>query len=407
MILLVLLLTAGFVFSMTLEEMKETALKNNIEVVKGDLDLKKLEERIREVRAGVLPTLTFSARYTKWDPDYISSFVPENKYLLTLSLNQSIFDKSVWDALKVANRSRELQDLILEEVKVKILAEVEKLYWTALAKREILREMERSLAYWKNYYALAREQFKSGIIPRFEFLRARAQFRQAKANLLRAENDYRRVLNSLKTLLGISQDIQPQGEMRMLEPPPETSLEETNPTLRVLAKTIELKKDSVSLKRSAYYPKLSFFFNYNYENIMDFRNGRLQEDNRYGYNFGLQLNMTLFNGFGIQAQVAQERIDLSKASEEYAFTRNKIMNELDTLRRTLQSTREEVLAMKDSLEASEESLKYVTERYKEGVGTQIDLLDARRSYERSKIALIEAILRYNSVVVDIKSLLGQ
>ena len=298
--------------------------------------------------------------------------------------------------------------MILQEVKVKILAEVEKLYWTALAKREILKEMENSLAYWKSYYALAQEQFRNGIIPRFEFLRVRAQFRQAKANLLRAENDYRRVINSLKTLLGTSEDIQPEGDLKMLDPPPTNlPLEETNPTLKVLAKTIELRRDSVSLKKSAYYPKLSFFFNYNYENIMDFRNGRLQEDNRYGYNFGLQLNMTLFNGFGVQAQVAQERIDLTKVSEEYTFTRNKILNELDTLRRTLQSLQEVILAMKDSLEASEESLKYATERYRRGVGTQIDLLDARRNYERSKIALLEAILNYNTVVVDIKSLLGQ
>ncbi len=407
MILLLILITAGFVFSMTLEEMKETALRNNLELIKGDLDLSKVEERIKEVRAGILPALNFSARYTRWDPNYISSFIPENKYMVTLSLNQPIFDKSVWDALKVAERSKELQQLVIEEVKVKILSEVEKLYWTALAKREILREMEESLSYWEKYFHLAKEKYRNGIIPRFEFLRARAQFRQAKANLLRAENDYRKVINSIKTLLGTSEDIQPQGEMKMLEPPTQAPLEETNPTLRILAKTIELRKDSVSLKRSAYYPRLSFFFNYNYENIMDFRNGRLQEDNRYGYNFGLQLNMTLFNGFGIQAQVAQERIELLKASKEYAFTRNRILNDLDTLTSTLLSTREEILAMKDSLEASEESLKYATERYKDGVGTQIDLLDARRNYESSKIALIEAILRYNTVVVEIRSLLGQ
>ena len=409
MIVLLLLLTLQVCLGLDLTRIKELAIKNNLESVKSELELRKLEERIKEVRAEILPEVSLSARFTRWDPAYISAFVPENKYSLTLSLEQAVFNKTLWTALRIAKESKELQELIEEEVRNRLLSEVEKLYWAVLLKKEILKEKEESLHYWESYYELVREKYREGVVPKYEFLRAKARFREAKAELIKSHGEYVASLNSLKSFLGIREDVEIEGSLRMEDLPPDAltlSPEETNPTLRVLKKMIELRRLNTHLVRSERFPKLYFFFTYNVENVVDFEEGRLKEDLRRGYSFGLRMSMTLLDSGRTSARFMQERIEEVKSKRELSFTRVKVLSEVDTLKLQLRSALEEVKARRESLRAAEESLRYATERYREGVGSQVELLEARRAYEEAKLSYLNAIYLYNSVVADLKYFLG-
>lgn len=407
--LLLLVLTFAFSYSLSLEEAVRLAIENNVGSIKSELDLKKVEERIREVKGGVLPTVTFSARYTRWDPNYVSSFTPLNKYLLSLSLSQPVFDKSVWEALRLAERSRELQEAVIRDVRNSLKAEVEKLYWAALLKREVLKEKEESLRYWESYFKLVEERYKQGVVPKYEFLRARAQLRYAKADLLRAESDYRTSINSLKNLLGIREDISLEGDLRKVPfsvEDPEKVLLERNTTLLVLEKTLRVTSESVSLSKADYYPRLSFFANYNVENVKDLKGGGLKEEVRKGYNLGLSFDFTLFDGWRRDARVMQGKLEELKVREDIDFKKKELLNQLDSLLSQLKALEEELLAREDTLLASEESFKNATRRYAEGVGSQVELLDARKAYEEAVLSYLESIYKHNSVVADIKRLLG-
>jgi len=409
MIVLLFLLFTSLSFSLTLEEALTLAVERNIEGIKSELDLRKVEERIREVKGSILPTVTFSATYTRWDKNYISSFVPENKYFASIGINQTLFDKSLWSALKVAEKSRELQECVIEDVKETLMGETEKLFWAVLLKREILKEKRESLKYWENYFELVKEKYERGIVPKYEFLRARAQLRQAKADLIRAESDLKVSLNSLKSFLGLDGEVSVEGKFEKETfdvKDPEDLLERGNTILKVLRKTLEVRRASVELRRADYYPKISLFLNYNFENVKDFKAGRLKEDYRHGYNFGLKFDFTLFDGGKRNAKEIQESIEERKVKERIEFTKRKLRNELESLKAQLRSEEEEIKAREDSLLAAEESLKFATERYKEGVGSQVELLEARQNYEQAKLSLLSAIYNYNSVVADLKRLLG-
>ncbi len=407
---LVFLVLISLSWSLTLEEIKRLTVKNHIDSVNSSLELKKLEEKIKEVRAGILPTVIFSLTYTRWDTNYISSFVPADKYFANLRLEQKVFDRSVWEAIKLARHNRELQSFIREEVKQKLLAEVEKLYWAVLLKKEVLKEREESLIYWRNYFQLVKEKYETGIVPRYEFLRARAQLRKAKADLIKARSELKRSLNLLKSFLRISGDVELEGELRKIVldvRDPFSVLFKKNPTLRVVRAKLKVAESRVSLSKVQYFPKLKFFFNYNFENIVDFEAGRLKEDFRHGYNLGLRLDMTLYDGGRRGSIVSQERIQKKQVQEELDFTEIKLRNELEILLMELKGAQEELLSREDSLLASREALKFATQRYTEGVGSQLELLEARRNYEQAKLALLSAIYNYNSIVIDIKKLLGE
>ncbi|MDQ7081602.1 MAG: TolC family protein [Aquificota bacterium] len=127
---------------------------------------------------------------------------------------------------------------------------------------------------------------------------------------------------------------------------------------------------------------------------------------RQGYNFGLRLDLLVFDGFRRKARVIQGRLEALKVKEEIEFTERKLRNDVDSLIAQIRSAEEEIEARRDTLKASEESLRFATERYKEGVGTQVELLEARRNYERAKLSYLESIYVYNSLVADLKAVLG-
>ncbi len=406
-ILFPLVLMAGEV-ELTLDRAIRTALERHIESVKSQLELEKIEDQIKEVRAGIFPTLRLSATYTRWDPNYISAFVPENQYFINFNLNQTLFDRSVFMALKVAKRTRDLQKAVIEDVKRSLEAEVKKLYWGVLLQREVLRVREESLRYWEGYFELVREKYEKGIVPRFEFLRARAQLKGARANLIRARSDYRRALNSLRSFLGIEGKVVVKGSLdpvKFTVEDPDRLLLRNNSTLQVLRKTLRARESAVEVKKAEFYPRLSAFANYDIRNIIDFRAGQLVEDQRRGYSYGLRLDFTIFEGLARTARVSQERLELEKVRKELEFTKGRLLADLDSLLTELESSEEELSASLDTLESEREALRFAEERYREGVGSQLDLLNARLSYERALINYYSAVLRHNSIVADIERLI--
>jgi outer membrane protein TolC len=408
LVVFLLLSISGFCATLSLEDVVRMATERHLRVVQSELELKKIEERIREVRGGVFPALTFSAQYIRWDPNYISAFIPENQYLITLSLNQEVFNRSLFMALKVAKRSRELQEAIIDDVRKSLEAEAKKLYWGVLLRKEVLKVKEESFEYWRRYFELVKEKYEKGIVPRFEFLRARAQLRTSSSELMRARSEFRKALNSLRSFLGIEGDVEVSGELTPLEfslSDPFELLERNNSTLKVLRKTIRARESVVDLRKADYFPKLRAFANYEARNIIDFEAGRLVEETRSGYSLGLRLDFVIFEGFKRGARTAQERMEVLKAVEELRFTRKRLRAELDSLLSELQSLREELLAADDALAAAEESMRFAAERYRAGVGSQIDLLNARTSYERALLNRLTLIFTLNSLVADIERLI--
>ncbi len=407
MIFLALLVTLSFAFPLTLKEAVDIAIRHHIESIKSEEDLKKVEAQIREIRANLFPLITFSASYTRWDKSYISAFVPADRYMATFSLQQTIFDRSVFESLKLAKESRRLQRAVIRDVRRRLATEVEKIYWLVLLSREVLKEKERSLAYWEEFFKLVEEKYKSGVVPKYELLRAKAQLSRARADLLKAKGDYRTALRNLKTFLGLSKDFEVEGELKVADIPLKdlySALEKNNTTLRMLRASLAVRRRSVSLQRSAYYPRLGAFFNYNWDNIKDFERGRIVDRFRHGYNFGVRLDITLFDGFRTPSKVLQEKIELTKVSREIEFKKRELTNQLENLLDQLKTAEGEIQAQKDLVIASEESLKYAHERYRYGVGTQVELLDARREYERARIAFLQAVYNYNTIVAEIKRL---
>lgn len=407
-VIVLLLLVLGFAKAITLEQALELARKRANQIRLSELDIKKAEEEIRRARAGILPQVSISYSYTHFGQDLALGFTPHNRQSAVLQLNQTIFNKQVFELIKVANIQRELQSLIKEDVQRTLESQVKDLFYGLLYRKAIIKLQEENLNYWEENYRVVSAKFSAGVVPKVELLRAQSQLEQARSQLEQAKAEYLRASENFKALLKLEGDVEPEGtlelkEFSLKEEELLQALKEKNSTLRVAKKLVELAQGTVELKRAQNFPTLNGFANY--QLFTGKRSPVGDTELLKGYSFGVSINYLIFDGFSRKAEISVAEIDLLKQRE------NLLQLEYDLkarLRSTLLSTnslKTQMKAVQSSLEFAKESLRLSTERYRLGVGSQLEVLEARANYNNLLANYYLLLYQYNSSLAILERLI--
>lgn len=405
--LLIIFLSACVSWSITLEEALNIALKNNTQVRLSELDLKRVEEDIRKAKAGILPQVSASYSYTRLDSSLAFGFTPRERQSYIFQLNQSIFDKAVFDAIKLSKITKDLQSYVLEDVKRTVENQTKQIFYALLYKKEVVKLYEDNLNYWEENYRLTDAQYRAGIVPVVNLMRSKAQLETAKAQYRQALSDYKKSLEDFKAYLRLDKDVDPEGNLQFV--PFEDnyqilkkSLLERNSTLLVAKKSLDVYAKRIDVAKDAYFPNLSGFVTYQGSTGRRSLSGGTEWIR--GYIFGFQFNYNLFDGFQREANIAQANIDYLKQKETYIDT---LYTQDAQLRKTLEdieSLKMQIKAVESSLEASKEALRLSTERYKYGVTNQLEVLDARNNYNQTLQNYYLLLYQYMSDIAIIERL---
>ena len=406
-VIVILLLSFSLIFSLTLDEAVKIALRNTTDIRISRIELKKLEEEIKKALAGILPTITGSYSYTRLDDSLVYGFGLRDRQEYSITLSQTIFNKAVFDSISLAKKQKKLQKAVLEDLKREVVYRVKEMFYALLYKKLVIELKEDTLKYWEENLKTVEEKYRSGILPKVEYMRAKAQYEMAKAELIEAKTDYEKSLEELKAFLRIDGDIKIIGKFEMPDKIPSekelmTKLLKNNSTLKVYRARIEALKESYELAKSEYYPTVDGFLSY-----QGFTTRRTLFGGREwvkGYTAGISINYKLFDGFRREASIAQSKLEIIKEKERL---KGEIFNQKKTLINallTLKSLKERIRAVRLSLQAARESLRLSTERYKEGVGSQLEVLDARKNYNDTLDSLHFLLYRYATTLALIERL---
>lgn len=400
--LVFLFFTFNMVFALSLEQAVELAVKNNTSARLSLLDLQKAEENIRKARAGILPKVSFSYSYTRLGGDLAFGFTPKNRHSYVLEMDQTLFNRGVFEGLSLAREQKELQELVYEDIKREVEFQTKQLFYALLYKREVVKLLEENLKYWEENYKQTEGKFQAGVIPKVELMRAKAQLENAKAQLENTLADYRKSLEDFKAFLRYDGEIEVEGklEMQELKQGDFKALLENNSTLKVARRSLEVSKRVVEIQKSQYYPTLDLFATYQGNTA---RIGG-KDSMLNGYTIGARLNYNIFDGFAREASIAQARIDLLKQMENLKDTEQKLRAELNKTLLDIDSLRAQIGAVKLSLESAEESLRLSKERYRFGVATQLEVLDAVSNYNNTLQNYYFLLYLYNTALARLERL---
>jgi len=406
-VIVLLLLVLGFARAITLEQALELAKERANQIRLSELDIKKAEEEIKRARAGILPQVSISYNYTYFGQDLALGFTPNNRHSAVLQLNQTIFNKQVFELIKLANIQRELQSLIKEDVQRILESQVKDLFYGLLYRKAIIKLQEENVNYWEENYRVVSAKFSVGVVPKVELLRAQSQLEQARSQLEQARADYLKALEDFKALLKLEGDVEPEGTLELKEFNPKEeellqALKEKNSTLRVAKKSVELAQGTVELKRAQNFPTVNGFANY--QLFTGKRSPVGDTELLKGYSFGVSINYLIFDGFSRKAEISEAEIDLLKQKENLLQLEYDLKARLRSTLLSIKSLKAQIKAVQSSLESAKESLRLSTERYKLGVGSQLEVLEARTNYNNLLANYYLLLYQYNSSLASVERL---
>jgi len=403
-----LLLVLGFAGAITLEQALELAKERANQIRLSELDIKKAEEEIKRARAGILPQVSVSYSYTYLGQDLALGTTPNNRHSAVLQLNQTIFNKKVFELIKLAHIQRELQSLIKEDVQRTLESQVKDLFYGLLYRKAIIKLQEENLNYWEENYRVVSAKFSAGVVPKVELLRAQSQLEQARSQLEQARAEYLSALENFKALLKLEGDVEPEGTLELKEFNPKEeellqALKEKNSTLRVAKKLVELAQGTVELKRAQNFPTVNGFANY--QLFTGKRSPVGDTDWLKGYSFGVSINYLIFDGFSRKAEISVAEIDLLKQRENLLQLEYDLKARLRSTLLSINSLKAQIKALQSALEFAKESLRLSTERYRLGVGSQLEVLEARANYNNLLANYYLLLYQYNSSLASLERLI--
>ena len=122
---------------------------------------------------------------------------------------------------------------------------------------------------------------------------------------------------------------------------------------------------------------------------------------------GLSVQMQLFGGFARDARAAQRREELLQTTARLRQAEREMLNQVHTLSAALAGARARAASQQRAIEQAQQSYQIATARYREGVGSQLDVTAAESTLRESQFNYAQAVYDYLSAASQLEVAVGQ
>lgn len=422
----VLLATVTLSFGQTkkwsLKECVDYAVKNNITVQQAQVD-KDLNQITKKDAIGkFLPNLNANASHS-WNiglNQNITTGLLENQttQFTSVGANASV---DIFGGLQNVNQLRKANlSLIaaqyqLTKIQEDVALNVANAYLQILFSKENVKVQTNQNELLKKQLERTKELVDIGNIPKGDLLDIEASLASSNQQVIIAKNSLFLAKVSLVQLLRLDDyqnfDVVDEEVNNVLSSVLGESVEsviakakETRTELKLVNANLEVAKKDIQIAKGAYYPTLTGFYGFNTRasnsdgilfNELGMPVGTKgpdplldQFDKNKGHNFGLQLNIPIFNGFATRNNVQRaklnfKKIELSKTQQELDIERNVFTAYTDT-----QAANKSYEAAAATLKARTLALDYAKERYENGMLNIFDLNQAQTNFVNAQSDVI-------------------
>jgi outer membrane protein TolC len=317
---------------------------------------------------------------------------PDN-YRTRLDLQWPIYSGGRIDALERAARaeaSAAAADVASAQADLRL--EVTRAFWAVVTARATADVLARSLTRSESHVRDVRERFKAGLIPPNEIASAEAQQSRQRMLLIEARNHRALASAELARLIGVDllQPIEPADVLDASVPsaaPLPGLLAEARAT-RNERRSLEHRIQAADLQRAAAdagrRPTVAVTGGLDYARP-NLRIFPVAERWNESWDAGVAVRWPLWDGHRARTEAAQAGRLADAARQRLAEFDSVLALEVQQRLLEIESGRAAIPAADDAVRAAAEARRVVAERYRAGVGTESDVLDA-------DVALLQAEL---------------
>ncbi len=431
------------ILELTLDDAVELALKINGDIQAAGLEVEKSDERIREVRGHLLPSVDIEGQYVRniqkpviflppgppfGPPGSVDPIVLEvgydNAYTGTIRATLPVFMLSVYKSLELAKENLELSKESYRESVIETTSKVKRAFYSVLLTEALQNFMRLSYEDAKNNLDNVRRMHKQGLIADYDLIKAEVEVDNLQPLVMQAEDNYQLALDGLKISIGLEADqqIKVKGQLQFTDEGGRLifhtdlrvpTLSEAmnillmkNTTLRKLSLQNRLTETTVQLAKAQFYPSLVAFGNYQYltqANNFQFKDYRWVETSMVG----LQLQIPLFHGLSRIAQLQQAELTYKQLQTRQNMVTEAVKTRLRSVLYRLKQSKKRIEIQEKSISQAEKGYRIAQSRYKNGIATLLEVNDARVAQTRARFNYAKAVYDFLIAYTDYEELVGK
>ena len=421
----------------TLAEAVDYAVKHNINIKNAQLDAVSAEARIGEIRAAGLPQVAVNANFTDnliiqrfflpanafGDPSVPSDAPPvavkfgvRYQGSASATLTQLIFSGSYFIGLKAAATYRELAQKSTSQSKVTVAEAVTKAYYSTQVSIERAKVLDLNISRVDTLMRETKAMNESGFVELLDVNRLEVQRNNLITERQKVQNLIELSYTLLKYQMGMSLDEQIAlkdniNDVNLDELRNETAASSVSYENRIEYSLLNTQEKLANLdiraSRSGYLPSLSASLGYGHNNGQDKFADMFRTKWFNNSVLSLNLNIPIFDGFTKRYQIDQKKIVLDQVKNNQNLLKQSIDLEASQANINIKNAFATLETQKRNLDLAQEIVRVSKIKYKEGVGSNIEVINAESSFKEAQTNYFAALYDLMIAKVDLSKAKGE
>lgn len=422
------------VAQLTLNESILYAIENNYATKNARLETLISKATVKETTALGLPQIngSFNLDYNPkipvvflpneppfGDPSIPSDVIPARFGVsyssgLGVTVSQMIFDGSFFIGLRAAKTLTQLTDFDLVKAENDVVENVKKAYFGVLVNQERIRLAESNLARVDSLLKETRALNEAGFAEKIDVSRIQVQRNNTYSQVERSRTAWEISKELLKIQMGMPldvdilitetlQDLNPREDLiQLLAAEGEHRVE-----LDQLNTQIELQHYDLKYNTSQYMPTIDFNGNMRRSGAGNELNSVFDKVNWFGSSLvGVTMNIPIFDGLSKSARIQKNRYTISQLENQRFYLNDSFKNEIFSARASLKNDLNILDVQLENLELAQEVYDIAKIKYQEGVGSNLEVVDADGALTEAEINYLAAL--YDGLIskVNLEKALG-
>ncbi|MFQ5605117.1 MAG: TolC family protein [bacterium] len=406
-----------------LDQYIQEALQNNLALKQREFAMQKSLAALREARGLFLPQVSLNARYSRAgggrdidipvgdmvNPIYatLNEILQENRFPTNIAnetvpflrteehetklrIVQPLWQPQIFYNYKIRSKLSEVEKAEKDLFVRALVAEVKTAYFNYLKSLQIVELYEKTNRLLQENLRVSQKLFENQKATQEVVFRARAELSELDQRAAEAHKNQQLASAYFNFLLNA-----PLERPIRVEPAPVTdpgsnltmNLEELNrqalsrrDEINQLQQAIAAAEYNVHRSRAALLPALTLVVDYGLQGEKYRLTGR---DDFWMGSAVLQWN--IFNGYQDQAKIQQNVLERKKLQAQLAELQKQIQLQIQTVYQNWLVAQKSIAAARERLRSAQKSFNIVAKKYRQGMASQIEFIDARTNLTRSEI----------------------
>ncbi len=365
--------------------------------------------------SAILPSVGLSGDYTRLDEiQSIAGFTMGDldNYSIGLRVTQPVFaGGSIIARLNAGKLFSLITDQTVRAATQDVIYTAERSYYDVLLNQHLYQISADAVRSAKAHLDDVKQKQQGGVASNFDVLRAEVELSNFQAELIQNKNAISVSKIQLLKVMGVSQDSEFILSDELEYFPLNVTMEQAvktayhnRPDLYGRQFDIKYQKELLNIARSRYWPTISGFYDNTWAKP-DPHNSILIEWGQ-AWQAGVMATLPVFDGFAREGEIIQQKAKYKQSQIDLIDAEETTLFELTKALLTIEDAEEFVQSQQLNLTRAEEGNRLADVGYREGINTQVEVIDAESALTKAKSLYYQAIYSHMIAKLDLQKAMG-